>query len=196
MIDEDGNSLGIMSSQEALQLANSKELDLIEISPNSKPPVCKIADYGKYTYEKAKREKMQKKSQVVMHLKEIRFNPTTDSHDVEFKTKHLRHFLMEGHKVKAVITYKGRMITHPEIGKRLMDEILAKLSDIGKLEGPPKMEGRQLIAYLVPDKAKVKAILDKQEKDNKHVKENGQEKSNKNNELNKQINIEKGQENA
>lgn len=149
-----------MSSNEALQTARSKGLDLIEISPTSKPPVCKIADYGKYNYERQKKEKSAKKHQHVMHIKEIRFNPNTDTHDIDFKTKHLRQFLIEGHKVKAFVMFKGRMITHPEIGRKLMDEIVEKLTDVGKLEAPPKMEGKQLYAYFLPDKNKIQIFKD------------------------------------
>jgi translation initiation factor IF-3 len=149
-----------MSSAEALQTARSRGLDLIEISPTSKPPVCKIADYGKFNYERQKKEKSAKKHQHVMHIKEIRFNPNTDTHDIDFKTKHLRQFLIEGHKVKAFVMFKGRMITHPEIGRKLMDEIVEKLNDIGKLESPPKMEGKQLFAYFLPDKNKIQLYKD------------------------------------
>lgn len=159
-MDEDGNALGIMTSIEALQTARSRGLDLIEISPTSKPPVCKIADYGKFNYERQKKEKATKKHQHVMHIKEIRFNPNTDTHDVSFKTKHLRQFLLEGHKVKAFVMFKGRMITHPEIGRKLMDDLVENLMDIGKLESPPKMEGKQLIAYFLPDKNKVQTYKD------------------------------------
>ncbi|MBX7043884.1 MAG: translation initiation factor IF-3 [Ignavibacteria bacterium] len=155
VVDEDGNSLGVMTSQEALYISRSRGLDLVEISPNSRPPVCKIVDYGKFNYERQKKEKQAKKNQHVMHIKEIRFNPNTDTHDIEFKTKHLRQFLLEGHKVKAYVMFKGRMITHPEIGEKLMSEIVEKLSDISKLESPPKMEGKTLFAYFLPDKHKV-----------------------------------------
>lgn len=149
-----------MSSNEALQTARSRGLDLIEISPTSKPPVCKIADYGKFNYERQKKEKLAKKTQHVMHIKEIRFNPNTDTHDIDFKTKHLRQFLIEGHKVKAYVMFKGRMITHPEIGRKLMDDIIEKLTDIGKVEAPPKMEGKQLFAFFLPDKNKIQIYKD------------------------------------
>ena len=145
-------------------MAQSRGLDLVEISPNSKPPVCKIIDYGKFNYERQKKEKLQKKHQVVMHMKEIRFNANTDTHDLEFKVKHLIQFLLEGHKVKASIKYKGRMITHPEIGKKLMDEIVSRLLEVGKMESPPKMEGRMLVTFLVPDKNKIKAYKSKMQK--------------------------------
>jgi translation initiation factor IF-3 len=158
-----------MSSQEALRLAISRNLDLVEIAPNSKPPVCKIINYGKYNYERQKKEKTQKKNQNVMTVKEIRFNANTDSHDIDFKTKHLRQFLFDGHKIKATVLYKGRMITHPEIGKKLMEEILEKLTDVGKLESPPKLEGKMLTAYLIPDKNKITAYNNRIAKLNKQA---------------------------
>ena len=129
MIDENGDALGVLSNFEAKKLAQEKGLDLIEISPNSNPPVCRISDYGKFNYERQKKEKEAKKNQVVMTVKEVRFNPNTDTHDIEFKTKHLYNFLMEGHKVKAYVMFKGRMITHPEFGRKLMDDIVNKLSN-------------------------------------------------------------------
>lgn len=165
VIDENGDALGILSNAEAKRMANERGLDLVEISPNGNPPVCKIVDYGKYNYERQKKEKETKKNQAVMTVKEVRFNPNTDKHDIEFKTKHLYQFLMEGHKVKAYVMFKGRMITHPEFGRKLMDDIVAKLSDIAKLEAPPKMEGKQLIAFFMPDKAKIAAINKAKEKE-------------------------------
>jgi len=165
----------VLSNFEAKKLAQEKGLDLIEISPNSNPPVCRIADYGKFNYERQKKEKEAKKNQVVMTVKEVRFNPNTDKHDIEFKTKHLYQFLMEGHKVKAYVMFKGRMITHPEFGRKLMDDIVNKLSEVGKLEAPPKMEGKQLIAYFMPDKAKITAINKFKEREAKLIaKENAQ----------------------
>lgn len=130
-------------------------MDLVEITAASKPPVCKIIDYGKYNYEKQKKDKLQKKNQNVMTVKEIRFNANTDSHDIEFKTKHLRQFLLDGHKVKTSVLYKGRMITHPEIGQKLMSDVLEKLTDIGKIDSKPKLEGKMLTCFLVPDKNKI-----------------------------------------
>ncbi len=161
VIDENGNSLGVMNTYDAISTAFSRGFDLIEIAPKSKPPVCRITDYGKYSYEKQKREKLSKKNQSVMVVKEIRFNANTDKHDTEFKCKHIRQFLLDGHKVKASVVYKGRMITHPEIGQKLMNEVLDKLKDIGKVESPPKMEGKMLMTYLVPDKAKIASLKDK-----------------------------------
>lgn len=152
-----------MTNNDALSIAYSRGLDLVEISPKSKPPVCKIIDFGKYNYEKQKKDKLAKKNQSVIQIKEIRFNANTDTHDIDFKTKHLRQFLMDGHKVKASVIYRGRMITHPEIGEKLMNEVLEKLKDVGKIESVPKMEGKMLITYLVPDKAKIASYKSKQQ---------------------------------
>jgi translation initiation factor IF-3 len=151
----------VLPTNEALRIASARGFDLVEIAPNSNPPVCKIIDYGKYNYERQKKEKLAKKNQVTMVVKEIRFNANTDKHDIEFKSRHLRQFLLEGHKVKASITYKGRMITHPEIGQKLMEQVLENVLELGKLESPPRMEGKLLIAYLLPDKHKVHAYKEK-----------------------------------
>jgi translation initiation factor IF-3 len=145
-------------------MARSKDLDLIEVSPNAKPPVCKIGDFGKYNYEKQKKEKEQKKSKSSTQLKEIRFHPNTDTHDMDFKCRHLTEFLIQGHKVKATIIFIGRMMVHQDIGRKLMDEILEKLTVVGKIEQPPKMEGRYLSVMLIPEKKKIdeyKKTLDK-----------------------------------
>lgn len=164
VIDDKAGQLGVMTTQDALKLARSKDLDLIEVSPNAKPPVCKIGDFGKYNYEKQKREKEQKKSKSATQVKEIRFHPNTDTHDMEFKCRHLREFLIQGHKVKATIIFIGRMMVHQDIGKRLMDEILEKLSEVGKVEQPPKMEGRYMTTMLIPDKKKIDDYKRSQEK--------------------------------
>ncbi|MBS1516689.1 MAG: translation initiation factor IF-3 [Bacteroidetes bacterium] len=167
VLDDDGNALGVMTNTEALRIAISRGMDLVEISSASKPPVCKIVDYGKFNYERQKKEKLAKKNQHVMNIKEIRFNPNTDTHDIDFKTKHLRQFLIDGHKVKAYVMFKGRMITHPEIGRKLMDDIVEKLNDIAKLESPPRMEGKQLFAYFLPDKVKIQSYKDSLKKEKK-----------------------------
>lgn len=156
-----------MPLHEALRLAQSKSLDLVEIAAASKPPVCKVIDFGKYNYEKQKKDKLQKKNQNVMTVKEIRFNANTDSHDIEFKTKHLRQFLIDGHKVKASVLYKGRMITHPEIGQKLMEEVIEQLMDIGKIDSKPKLEGKMLTCFLVPDKNKINSYNAKIAKEKK-----------------------------
>jgi translation initiation factor IF-3 len=172
VIDEGGNALGVLPVVEAIRIASARGFDLVEIAPNSNPPVCKIIDYGKYNYERQKKEKLQKKHQVTMVVKEIRFNANTDKHDIEFKTRHLIQFLLDGHKVKASITYKGRMITHPEIGEKLMQEVLAKVLEVGKLESQPRMDGKLLVAYLLPDKHKIIAYKEKLAKQEAPVVEN------------------------
>lgn len=157
-----------MLTREAYNLAVSKGLDLIEIVPNADPPVCKIMDFGKYKYELAKKEKLQKKHQHITQVKEIRFHPNTDTHDFDFKVRHARAFIDEGHKVKATVVFKGREITYQELGKNLLDRFTEKLADIAKIDQPPKMEGRQMIAYYVLDKSKKK-------ESSKHVKEQAKE---------------------
>jgi translation initiation factor IF-3 len=156
VIDEDGKQLGILATSEAYKVAVDRSSDLIEIVPNADPPVCKIMDFGKYKYELAKKEKLQKKHQHVTLVKEIRFHPNTDTHDFDFKVRHARAFIEEGHKVKATVVFRGRQITYRELGKNLLDRFTEQLADIAKVEGDAKMEGRQMIIYYVSDKAKKK----------------------------------------
>lgn len=143
-----------MDINQALRVARERSLDLIEVSPNSKPPVCKIGDFGKFNYEKQKKEKEQKKHKSAQ-VKEIRFHPNTDTHDLEFKSRHLREFLIQGHKVKVTVIFIGRMMVHQEIGKKLLEGVIEKLSEIAKVEQPPKLEGRHMTTLLVPDKQKI-----------------------------------------
>jgi translation initiation factor IF-3 len=153
VIDDDGQQLGVMSPQEALQIARTRSWDLIEIVPNADPPVCKIMDFGKYKYELAKKEKLQRKHQHVAQVKEIRFHPNTDVHDFEFKTRHARRFIEDGHKVKATVVFKGREITYQEQGREVLDRFTGKLTDIAKIDQPMKLEGRHLIMIFAPDKS-------------------------------------------
>lgn len=141
-----------MSPREAIALAQQKEKDLIEVVPNAVPPVCKIMDFGKYKYELAKKEKMQKKHQHVSQVKEIRFHPNTDVHDFEFKTKHALTFIEEGDKVKATVIFKGREIAYKENGEKLLTSFVERLGSIAKVDQPIHMEGRNMIVLLVPDK--------------------------------------------
>lgn len=156
VISDDGQQIGVIATREAYNLAVSKGLDLIEIVPNADPPVCKLMDFGKYKYELAKKEKLQKKHQHITLVKEVRFHPNTDTHDFEFKMRHARGFIEDGHKVKATVVFKGREITYKDHGKELLDRLTELLSDIAKVDQLPKMEGRQMIAYYVADKAKKK----------------------------------------
>ncbi len=170
VISDDGGQLGIFITKEAIKLASDKGLDLIEIVPNATPPVCKLMDFGKYRYELAKKEKIQKKHQHITLVKEIRFHPNTDSHDFEFKTRHAREFIEEGHKVKATVVFKGREITYQDHGRELLGRFTERLSDIAKIEQEAKMEGRQMIAIYVGDKTK-KKTTDKPTKEVKEVTE-------------------------
>jgi translation initiation factor IF-3 len=156
VIDDEGRQLGVMTAREAVAAASERGLDLIEIVPTADPPVCKIMDFGKYRYEMAKKEKIQKKHQHVTLVKEIRFHPNTDTHDFEFKVKHARAFIEEGHKVKATVVFKGREITYKDHGSAMLERFTERLLDIAKIDAPPKMEGRQMIAYYVADKSKKK----------------------------------------
>ncbi len=127
---------------------------MVEIVPNITPPVCKIIDFGKFKYEQQKKEKLQKKNQVVVHLKEVRFHPNTDVHDFEFKSRHARAFLLEGHKVKATVVFKGREIAYREFGQNLIDRLTEKISDVSKIDQPIHMEGKNMIIVYMPDKSK------------------------------------------
>lgn len=163
VIDEDGQQLGVLNTAEAWKMAVERGKDLIEIVPNADPPVCKIMDFGKYRYELAKKEKLQKKHQHVTQVKEIRFHPNTDTHDFEFKVRHARAFIEQGHKVKATVVFKGREITYQELGRNMLARFTEALSDIAKIEAEPKMEGRQMIAYYVADRTKKKTTTSKPE---------------------------------
>ncbi|MCI0706754.1 MAG: translation initiation factor IF-3 [Ignavibacteriae bacterium] len=156
MIDEDGRQLGVFLTAEAWKVAVERGKDLIEIVPTADPPVCKIMDFGKYKYELAKKEKLQKKHQHVTLVKEIRFHPNTDKHDFDFKVRHAREFIEQGHKVKATVIFKGREITYKDQGADVIGRFSEALDDIAKVEAPPKMEGRQMIAFYVGDKSKKK----------------------------------------
>jgi translation initiation factor IF-3 len=135
----------------------------VEISPTADPPVCKIMDYGKFKYEKAKKAKEAKKKQHVMHLKEIKLHPKTDDHDFMFKMDHARNFLLKGDRVKVTIVFRGREITHIDFGRQMLDKATNAIIDLSQVEMTPKMEGRNLISIFVPDKARTKEFLRKQE---------------------------------
>lgn len=156
LIDDEGTMVGIMSPREALQLAQSKGLDLIEIAPTAKPPTCKIMDYGKWKYEAKKKEKAAKKNQSVITIKEIQVRPRTDEHDLETKMKHARRFLLEGDKVKVNLRFSGREMAHQDIGLQTLKKFSESLADISVVETHPKLEGRQMFVLLGPDAVKIK----------------------------------------
>lgn len=154
LLDSDGTQLGIFTSKVALQKAEEKDLDLVEIAPNAKPPVVKIIDYGKFVYEQQKRDKIQKKKQHVTVLKEIRLHPNTDTHDLDFKARHAVSFINDGNKVKVSVVFKGRELAYKEHGRKLLDKFLEKFTDLAKIEYPVKFEGRAMHTILAPLKGK------------------------------------------
>lgn len=146
----DNVEMGIYETRKALQMAEDQELDLVEISPNADPPVCKILDYKKFLYEKKRKEKEIKAKTAKTVIKEVRFTPNTDDHDFEFKAKHAEKFLKDGAKVKAYVQFKGRGILFKERGELMLLKFAEKLQDFGSLEQMPKLEGRRMIAFLAP----------------------------------------------
>lgn len=150
LIDVDGSQLGIFTVRDALRLAGERGQDLVEIAPQAEPPVCKIIDHGKFKYEQQKREKIQRKNQVVSVLKEIRLHPNTDVHDFDFKVKHAINFLEEGNKVKVVVMFKGREMAYTDQGAELLNRFIERTEDVAKVESPAKMEGRNMSVILVP----------------------------------------------
>jgi translation initiation factor IF-3 len=152
----DNVEVGVYSTQEALKMAQDQQLDLVEISPNADPPVCKIIDYNKFLYEKKKKEKEMKAKSKASEVKEIRFTPNTDDHDFDFKAKHAEKFLKEGNKVKAYVQFKGRAIQFKERGELLLLKFAERLNDSGVLEGMPKMEGKRMLAIWAPKSQKKK----------------------------------------
>jgi translation initiation factor IF-3 len=156
LIDADGKQVGLVTAAEALKRAEESNLDLVEIAPNAKPPVCKIIDYGKFVYEQQKREKIQKKKQHVTVLKEIRLHPNTDTHDFEFKARHAANFIDDGNKVKVSVIFKGRELAYKEYGEDLLKRFIEKLEENAKLENEIKFEGRTMHAILTPIKIKKK----------------------------------------
>ena len=144
----------VMSTREAIQLAEEKGLDLVEISPNAAPPVCRIIDYSKFLYQQKKRQKEMKAKQVKIEVKEIRFGPQTDDHDYNFKLKYAKEFLSEGNKVKAYVFFKGRSILFKEQGEVLLFRFANDLEDYGKVEQMPVLEGKRMTIFLAPKKAK------------------------------------------
>lgn len=136
--------------REALQLAMEANLDLVNVAPHAKPPVCRIMDYGKYRYEQSKREKEARKNQKTIQIKEVRLSPTIEENDVQTKLKNVKKFLKKGDKVKLTIRFRGREITHQELGRRILDRMAEEVSDISDVERHPKLEGRQMIMILTP----------------------------------------------
>jgi len=150
LIGADGEQVGIVSIEEARRAAEERGLDLVEVAAMARPPVVKVMDYGKYRFEKAKAEKAAKKKQHIIHLKEVKYRPGVSDHDFDFKTRHARRFLEEGNKVKLTMMFRGRQVTHPELGREVLLRVFAELEDIAKVEMHPKLEGRNMTMVLAP----------------------------------------------
>src|SRR3990170_5516069 len=163
----DNVEVGIYSVQDALRMAQEQQLDLVEISPQVDPPVCKIIDYNKFLYDKKKKKKEMKAKAKTTEMKEIRFTPNTDDHDFDFKSKHAENFLKEGNKVKAYVQFKGRAIQFKDRGELLLLKFAERLNDFGTLESMPKLEGKRMLAIFTPKAAKKKEKQEKQEKPDK-----------------------------
>ena len=150
VIGSDGGNIGTLPLNKAIELAKQEGLDLIEISPNANPPVCKIMDMGKYKYDLQKKANIAKKKQKTVSLKEIKLRPGTDTHDYNFKIKNAKKFITKGDKVKFTVKFKGREMQHTELGKELMNKIIEETKDIAKVESRPKFEGRQMVMIIQP----------------------------------------------
>ncbi len=150
VVDADGTQLGVMKTDEALNLAQEKKLDLVNVAPGAKPPVCRLMDYGKHKYEQSKRDREARKKQKTTTIKEIKLRPNIDQHDFDVKAKRARKFLDNGDKVKVTVMFRGREITHPEIAQRLCKQLADDLAEVGVVEKPAKQEGRNMLMILVP----------------------------------------------
>ena len=153
VVTEEGEALGVMDTRDAIQEARGRGLDLVEIAPNAQPPVCKIIDYGKFLYEQKKKAHEAKKKQVTVQVKEIKFRPGTDDHDYDYRMEHARQWLGEGDKVRAAIAFRGREMTHRELGAKILKKLTVDLGDIADVEVFPKMEGYQMFTIFVPKKS-------------------------------------------
>lgn len=154
LIDDEGNQFGIVPTQEALRMAKDKDLDLVEVSPNANPPVCKILDFGKYRFEQEKKLRESKKNQKVLKLKEIRMQPKIGSGDLDTKAKHVQEFLNEGDKVKITVRFRGRELAHTELGFDVLNEVLKRLTSAYNIDKPAKMDGKMMSITISPKAAK------------------------------------------
>lgn len=150
MVGSDGEQLGIMPAREAIRVAGDKGLDLVEVAPNARPPVCRIMDYGKYRFEQSKREREARKKQKVINIKEVKFRLGIEEHDFQVKARNAIRFLKAGDKVKVTIMFRGREISHADLGRKICDKLANQLKDIASVEKPPNVEGRNMTMILVP----------------------------------------------
>ena len=157
LIDEDGRQVGIVKTAEAINMARQRDVDLVEVAATASPPVARLMDFGRYKYEQSKKDREAKKHQVKTQLREVRMKPKIDEHDIDFKTRTAAKLLKQGDKVKVTVMFRGREITHPQIGKRLLDRVVDRLSEIASVEKDAMLEGRHMSLILVLDKKKVAA---------------------------------------
>jgi len=150
VIDSDGKQIGIMPLKEAMKISEERGLDLVEVAPNSNPPVCRIMNYGKYKYQQSKRIQEARKHQTIIQVKEVKVRPRTEEHDFQFKLRHVKRFLSEGNKVKISILFRGREIAHPEFGREMLNRFLEGAKDLMVLEQAPRLEGRNMVMILAP----------------------------------------------
>lgn len=154
VVDSEGNQLGIMATKDALQTAEDSGMDLVEVAANANPPVCRIMDYGKYKYQMSKKARDAKKKQTVILVKEMKFRSRTDEHDYQFKVRNIKRFLAEGNKVKVSIMFRGREITHTDIGMAILKRVAEELKDEAVIETKPKLEGRNMMMIVAPAQPK------------------------------------------
>ncbi|MBI2154567.1 MAG: translation initiation factor IF-3 [Candidatus Rokubacteria bacterium] len=152
VVSPEGEQLGVLPISQALEQAQQRELDLVEVAPEANPPVCRIMDFGKYKYLQARRQKEARKKQTIIQVKEVKMGPKTDAHDFDFKAKHVRRFLGDGNKAKVTVRFKGREMAHTELGWKLLNRMAETVSDLAVIEHHPKMEGRMLTMLLSPKK--------------------------------------------
>jgi translation initiation factor IF-3 len=150
LVDADGSQVGIVALDEAFRLASDRGLDLVEVAPTARPPVVKIMDYGKFKFEQAKAARAAKKKQHVIQIKEVKYRPGIDEHDFDFKTRHARQFLEDGNKVKLTMMFRGRQVTHPELGRQVLFRVFEEVKEIAKVETEPRLEGRNMTMVLAP----------------------------------------------
>ena len=154
LIDDEGNQVGVIATRDALEMARERGLDLVEVAPNASPPVCRLMDYGKFRFEQSKKERDSRKNQHVIKLKEVRVEPKIGGHDLVTKGRAAQRFLDAGDKVKINVLFRGRSITHPELGKELLDKLAAQLEGSGVIEQAPRMEGRNMTMTMAPVRQK------------------------------------------
>ena len=158
VVDQDGSQLGVMTPQDAIERAADQGLDLVEVAPNANPPVCRIMDYGKYKYEQKKKRGGPKTKAHAASMKEVKLRPRTDDHDLDFKLRNAKRFLMEGDKVKITLMFRGREIVHTQLGRAQLDKVKEMLSEIATVENPPRMDGRFMSMILVPNRDAIQAL--------------------------------------